>query len=130
MFERSSAGLRDRGAGIAIPVDLRKSLIDRDYLDSDYPFWPAKRRDWIVKQGDTPLGRTLRQQPGEASLDNWSILWKSLRGRVDGNTYREGAPVRSFQQDAAGVRAASRKRSTTGTWPCSATPTRWRTTAG
>jgi 2-polyprenyl-6-methoxyphenol hydroxylase-like FAD-dependent oxidoreductase len=106
VFERSSAGLRDRGAGIAIPVALRESLIARDYLDKNYPFWPAKRRDWIIKQGDVPRGRVLWEQPGEASLNNWSILWKSLRKRVADSDYREGVPVRSFDQDAAGVSVA------------------------
>lgn len=103
VFERSSAGLRDRGAGIAIPVPLRESLIARDYLDSDYPFWPSKRRDWIVKQGDVPGGRVVWQQPGEASLNNWSILWKSLRSRVRDGAYRDGARVQSVKQDDNGV---------------------------
>lgn len=100
VFERSSTGLRDRGAGIAIPNTLRESLIARDYLDADYPYWPAKRRDWIIKSGDLPHGRVLWEQPGEASLNNWSILWKSLRSRVAGDAYRDGAPVASFRQDS------------------------------
>jgi 2-polyprenyl-6-methoxyphenol hydroxylase-like FAD-dependent oxidoreductase len=103
VFERSSTGVRDRGAGIAIPKPLRESLISRDYLDADYPFWPAKRRDWLIKDGDAPLGRVLWQQPGEASLNNWSILWKSLRARVADDVYRDGVAVQSLQQDANGV---------------------------
>jgi 2-polyprenyl-6-methoxyphenol hydroxylase-like FAD-dependent oxidoreductase len=103
VFERSSAGLRDRGAGIAMPVPLRESLIAGDYLDSDYPFWPAKRRDWIVKDGDTPLGRVVWRQPGDASLNNWSILWKSLRARVDDSIYRDGVRVESYEQGPDGV---------------------------
>lgn len=103
VFERSSTGLRDRGAGIAIPNPLRESLISRDYLDADYPFWPAKRRDWITKSGDVPHGRVLWEQPGEASLNNWSILWKSLRSRVADDAYRDGVRFESFSQDANGV---------------------------
>jgi 2-polyprenyl-6-methoxyphenol hydroxylase-like FAD-dependent oxidoreductase len=103
VFERSSTGLRDRGAGIAIPNPLRESLIARNYLDADYPYWPAQRRHWIIKEGNTPTGRVLWEQPGEASLNNWSILWKSLRARVSDHNYRDGTRVESFSQDTAGV---------------------------
>jgi 2-polyprenyl-6-methoxyphenol hydroxylase-like FAD-dependent oxidoreductase len=103
VFERSSSGLRDRGAGIAMPHALRKTLIAEDYLDDGYPFWPAKRRDWIVKLGETRLGRIVWQQPGEAALNNWSILWKSLRSRVEDSVYREGAAIASIGTDGDGV---------------------------
>ncbi len=103
VFERSTTGLRDRGAGIAMPHALRARLIAADYLDADYPFWPAKQRIWMVKDGDTATGRVVWEQPGEASLNNWSILWKSLRSRVADDVYREGERVLSFQHDADGV---------------------------
>ena len=58
---------------------------------------------WLVKLGDDPTGRVLWEQPGEASLNNWSILWKSLRSRVGDETYREGERVLGFRDDADGV---------------------------
>ena len=103
VFERSSTGLRDRGAGIAIPNPLRRELIDRNYLDSGYPYWPAEQRIWLIKDGDKPVGRVLWRQPGSASLNNWSILWMSLRKRVDDSAYRDGTRVTSFDQRADGV---------------------------
>ena len=103
VLERSSSGLSDRGAGIAIPHALRETLIAADYLDADYPYWPAKKRVWLTKNGDSPTGDVLWEQAGEASLNNWSILWKSLRSRVDDSIYREGERVLSFQQDDDGV---------------------------
>lgn len=103
VFERSSSGLRDRGAGIAVPNPLRESLIDRDYLDAGYPFWPAEERLWIIKDGDSPTGRVLWRQPGSASLNNWSILWNSLRRRVDDSVYEDGARVESFGENFEGV---------------------------
>lgn len=106
VFERSSSGLRDRGAGIAIPNPLRKSLIDRDYLDDNYPYWPAEERVWIVNEGEAPIGRVLWRQPGSASLNNWSILWMSLRRRVSDEVYRDGKRVKSFEQSSSGVTLA------------------------
>ena len=103
VFERSSSGLRDRGAGIAVPNPLRESLIERDYLDAGYPYWPAEQRIWLLKDGDAPMGRVLWRQPGSASLNNWSILWMSLRSRVDDSIYRDGARVMSLERNSEGV---------------------------
>ena len=103
VFERSSSGLRDRGAGIAIPNPLRESLIERDFLDADYPYWPAEERIWIVNDGSAPTGRVLWRQPGSASLNNWSILWMSLRSRVPDEIYRDGIRVEELEQSEAGV---------------------------
>ena len=93
VFERSSSALRDRGAGIAIPVSLRESLIAEDFLDEAYPFWPAEGRRWVIGDDASPAGRLLWRQPGQASLNNWSILWKGLRSRVDDDRYRDGSLV-------------------------------------
>lgn len=93
VFERSSVGLRDRGAGIAIPVALRESLIVEGFLDEGYPYWPAEGRRWVIDDGASPAGRLLWRQAGQASLNNWSILWKALRSRVDDDRYRDGSMV-------------------------------------
>lgn len=105
VFERSSTGLRDRGAGIAIPHTLRERLIADDYLDADYPFWPAEERRWVVAEGGNPTGRLLWSQPGKASLNNWSILWRALRSRVDDAVYRDGAVVAGFVDKGDSVEA-------------------------
>lgn len=86
VFERSSGALRDRGSGIAIPVDLRNELIEHDYLPTGYRCWPddstpadirrAGTRRWIIADG-SPAGRLLWEQAsgGAAVYNNWSVLW-------------------------------------------------------
>jgi 2-polyprenyl-6-methoxyphenol hydroxylase-like FAD-dependent oxidoreductase len=103
ILERSSSALRDRGAGIAIPHALREELIAADYLDADYPYWPSEHRLWVVKDGDSPAGRVLWRQRADAALNNWSILWRSLRRRVADARYRDGQEVVSIANSPAGV---------------------------
>jgi len=103
VFERSSSALEDRGAGIAIPSALREELIAADYLDADYPFWRADWRYWVIRDDGEPTGRLLWRQAGQATLNNWSILWSNLRARVDDLSYRDGTAVDGFKSDAGGV---------------------------
>ena len=39
VFERSPAALKDRGAGMAAPVDTIKQLIERDLIDADMSYF-------------------------------------------------------------------------------------------
>jgi 2-polyprenyl-6-methoxyphenol hydroxylase-like FAD-dependent oxidoreductase len=117
VFERSSGALRDRGSGIAIPVDLRNELIEHDYLPAGYRCWPddampddirrAGTRRWIVADGSS-AGRLLWEQPsgGAAVCNNWSVLWQGLRARVPDASYRDGSTVTSVVQDETGVDVA------------------------
>ncbi len=100
VFERSSGALRDRGSGIAIPVDLRNELIEHDYLSAGYRCWPddatpddirrAGTRRWVIADG-SPSGRLLWEQPsgGAAVCNNWRVLWQGLRARVPDASYRD-----------------------------------------
>jgi 2-polyprenyl-6-methoxyphenol hydroxylase-like FAD-dependent oxidoreductase len=114
VFERSSGALRDRGSGIAIPVDLRNELIEHDYLPAGYRCWPddatpddirrGGARRWVIADG-SPAGRLLWEQPsgGAAVCNNWSVLWQGLRARVPDASYRDGSTVTAVAQDDAGV---------------------------
>jgi 2-polyprenyl-6-methoxyphenol hydroxylase-like FAD-dependent oxidoreductase len=103
VLERSSSALRDRGAGIAIPHALRQELTVADYLDADYPFWPSEHRLWVIKDGDEPTGRLLWRQRADASLNNWSILWRALRSRVEDASYHDGRYVVRIENSPSGV---------------------------
>jgi 2-polyprenyl-6-methoxyphenol hydroxylase-like FAD-dependent oxidoreductase len=114
VFERSSGALRDRGSGIAIPVDLRNELIAHGYLPPGYRCWPddatpdnirtAGTRRWVIADG-TPAGRLLWEQPsgGAAVCNNWSVLWQGLRARIPDASYRDGTNVTAIMQDDTGV---------------------------
>lgn len=114
VFERSSGGLRDRGAGIALPGALREELIQHDYLDVGSPCWPerdstgrlasAGSRVWIVADG-SPSGRVLWRQPsgGAVACNSWNGLWQGLRDRVPDSSYRDRSSVVALAQDDDGV---------------------------
>jgi 2-polyprenyl-6-methoxyphenol hydroxylase-like FAD-dependent oxidoreductase len=114
VLERSSGALRDRGSGIAIPVDLRNELIEHGYLPPGYRCWPddatpddirrAGTRRWVIADG-SPAGRLLWEQPsgGAAVCNNWSVLWQGLRARVPDASYRDGTNVTAVMQDDTGV---------------------------
>ena len=113
VFERSSGGLRDRGAGIALPIALRHELVRHDYLDVGSPCWPeiptgriasAASRVWIVADG-SPSGRVLWRQPsgGAVACNSWSVLWQALRDRVPDSSYLDRSSVVAIAQHDDGV---------------------------
>lgn len=93
ILERSSAGLQDRGSGIAMPPPLRDEMVEHGYLPSDYPSWPAAGRRWYLADG-SPDGALCWHQPGPARTNNWGTLWRGLRSNVpDSVRYEDGAEV-------------------------------------
>ena len=102
IFERSSGELRDRGSGIAIPITLRDQLVAAGYLEADYPSCPAAERWWMLADGSR-AGRTLWRQASDAAMNNWGVLWRSLRERIDDSTYHDGVSLESVEQRPEGV---------------------------
>ncbi len=102
VFERSTH-LQDRGSGIATPIPLRDQLIKSGYLDGGYATCPMGNRQWLSKDGSTPLGRLLWKQTSVAASNNWGNLWRSLRSAVPDDIYRAGISVKSFLEDDEGV---------------------------
>jgi 2-polyprenyl-6-methoxyphenol hydroxylase-like FAD-dependent oxidoreductase len=106
VYERTRGMLRDRGAGIAIPVGLLQELVSAGYLDSDMPWCPVSERVWLVRDGAAPEGRVLWRQPSLAAMNNWGVLWRTLRSRVPDQAYGQAAPVVGVEVDAAEVTVA------------------------
>ena len=104
VFERSSGMLRDRGSGIIIPIPLRDQLVEAGYLASGYPSCRIRERWWILADG-TPAGRRLWRQPGRAVMNNWGVLWRSLRRHVDDAIYHDGMTLVALEPRPDGVTA-------------------------
>lgn len=103
VYERSRDGLRERGAGITIPVSVREDLVAAGYLD---PAMPARFRDtliWITQDGNSPTGRVVGQQPYPSMIASWQLLWQDLRGRVPAGSYKTGSPVTAISPVSDGV---------------------------
>ncbi len=67
------------------------------------PTFVAKDRLWLTRDGSSPLGRTIWRHPFPAVLNNWAILWRTLRARIPSDIYRSGTPVTAAFRDAEGV---------------------------
>lgn len=103
VYERSRGGLRDRGAGITIPVSVRDDLIAAGYLD---PAMPVRYRDeliWLTRDGEAPAGRVAGRQPYPSAIASWALLWRGLRDRVPAGSYHEDSQVTAVQPDEDGV---------------------------
>ena len=102
VYERSSGVLRDRGSGIAIPLELRRSLVEEGYLAADTPHCTGSGRLWVIADGSAS-GRVLWTQPGPGSTNNWGLLWRAVRASVPVGRYHDGTVVAGFTVDHDGV---------------------------
>jgi 2-polyprenyl-6-methoxyphenol hydroxylase-like FAD-dependent oxidoreductase len=104
VFERSRGELRDRGTGISIAPQLINRLVAADFLPADYPVCHLERRLWYHVDG-TDEGRLIWDQPGKGLLNNWGVLFRNLRSRLDGCpvSYHEGTTVEDFMPEESGV---------------------------
>ena len=104
VLERSRGELRDRGTGISVAPQLIDRLVAADFLPAGYPVCKLERRLWYHVDG-TDAGRLIWDQPGKGLLNNWGVLFRNLRSRVDGSpvSYHEGTTVEEFLPDESGV---------------------------
>lgn len=103
VYERTRGALKDRGAGIAIPVPLREELVATGYLDPAMPVCARTERVWMVRDGDAPNGKVIWRQPSPVVFNNWGVLWRTLRNRVPDEAYREGRAIVGVEPDADGA---------------------------
>lgn len=87
VFERGG-DLRDRGFGIGIPVPVKASLVEAGFLAPDMPARTGSTRFWMISDGDRPLGREVWRQPFPGVVNNWGVLWRTLRDKVPDSAYR------------------------------------------
>ncbi|HSA51883.1 MAG TPA: FAD-dependent monooxygenase [Yinghuangia sp.] len=94
VFERSGNRLEEWGMGLAVNQARYEELAAAGYLDDDIPFVRFRRRRWVVREGDDPLGRELGVQDFAFRGYTWSVLWRELRRRVSGRAvYHPGTTI-------------------------------------
>lgn len=104
VFERAGGELRDRGVGIGVHDARFAELEAAGYMTRDMPWAPLSRRQWIVRDGAEPLGRSITGQPFPFRAYNWGSLWSELRRRVpDGTDFRSQTHVERVETDADGA---------------------------
>jgi 2-polyprenyl-6-methoxyphenol hydroxylase-like FAD-dependent oxidoreductase len=110
LFERTGDELKDRGAGIGIPTAVFDTLVRRNLVDPDTPYFAGR--------GFTRLWRTPREarygylawdQPADLALLNWGVLYRNLRKRVPDSIYRaehRAVGLRTLAHDSVGIELA------------------------
>ena len=86
LWERNGDELKDRGAGIGVPLSVIDELIARDLIDANTPYFTkrATARLWRTEVAQ-PYGYLAWDQPGTLAQLNWGGLYKNLRKRVPGS---------------------------------------------
>ncbi|HEX3408948.1 MAG TPA: FAD-dependent monooxygenase [Candidatus Binataceae bacterium] len=110
LFERTGDELKDRGAGIGTPTAVFESLVRRDLIDADTPYFPGRgfSRRWRTRE-EEPYGHLAWDQPGDLALLNWGVLYRNLRKRVPDHMYqaeRRVVGLRNLGDDRAGIELA------------------------
>ena len=105
IFERSPHALKDRGAGMAAPLDTINTLVERDLIDADMPHFLINEIPHIgLSAADEPYGRVAWRVPVTLMPFNWGDLYRNLRGRVPDKIYHHGRQVTSVS-NAPGQKA-------------------------
>lgn len=110
LFERTGDELKDRGAGIGTPMAVFESLVSRDLVDSDTPYFAGRAftRRWRTPEEER-YGYLAWDQSADLALLNWGVLYRNLRKRVPDRIYRAEHRVvglQVLQHDRVGVELA------------------------
>jgi 2-polyprenyl-6-methoxyphenol hydroxylase-like FAD-dependent oxidoreductase len=106
VLERSQSELETRGSVLGLPGRLIPSLLERNLLTSDFVWRQIPNRQWLVKDGDEPMGRLIWEQPFTISSVSWAALFQGFRNNVPDSSYRKGSEVTAVADDAAGPRVS------------------------
>ncbi|MFG2720845.1 FAD-dependent monooxygenase [Streptomyces sp. NPDC048416] len=105
VYERASGRLADRGVGLAMHNDRYAELEAGGFVTPSMPWLQLTRRRWYVRDGATPMGRTVGTLPFPFRTYNWGPLWAELRARVPESVeFRPGAVVDRLELTDDGVR--------------------------
>ena len=98
VYERSSATLQARGAGIAVLDQTLRYPVERQGIAAAQF---CSSTDWIrFLEAD---GSIRHEQRHRYRFSSWNALYRTLLGGLDPGCYRLGCEVTSFESDDAGV---------------------------
>ena len=105
LWERTGDELKDRGAGIGVPLSAIDELIERDLIDANTPYFTkrATARLWRTEVAQ-PYGYLAWDQPGALAQLNWGGLYKNLRKRVPDSVYNFDHQVAALHNSSSSVR--------------------------
>lgn len=111
LFERTGEELKDRGAGIGTPMTVFQSLVGRDLIDANTPYFPGRAftRRWRTP-AEPRYGYIAWDQPADLALLNWGALYRNLRKRVPDAVYHvehRAAGLRMLGANRVGVELAN-----------------------
>jgi 2-polyprenyl-6-methoxyphenol hydroxylase-like FAD-dependent oxidoreductase len=110
IYERSAGELQDRGVGIAIPVTLRAGLAAAGYLAATMPVHQIAERLWVVRdpeprnERERAFGRVAFRQPFPGVINNWGILWRTLRAALPDEIFIAETSVTAADAGVDGAR--------------------------
>jgi 2-polyprenyl-6-methoxyphenol hydroxylase-like FAD-dependent oxidoreductase len=104
VFERATAGLRERGVGVALNTERFEELAAAGFVDDSVPWTAVDSRRWFTQGGGSALGREIANMEFRARTYNWGSLWHELRGRLPRPVdYRVGAAAVEVRDDEGGA---------------------------
>ena len=110
LFERTGDELKDRGAGIGVPTAVFDTLVRRDLVDPNTPYFAGRGFTRLWRTPEEPrYGYLAWDQPADLALLNWGVLYRNLRKRVPNSIYRaehRAVGLRAVAKDSVDVELA------------------------
>jgi len=99
ILERTGEEIKEKGAGIGMPLALSKTLKDRDLIDRDMVLLTITSFPRLWKsEKDERFGYLAWKQPSEFVVTNWGNLFNNLRKRVPDGAYHINKEVTSIKE--------------------------------
>lgn len=98
VFERSTAELEARGAGIAVLDDTVRYFVEHDVLDVEEVCTSAAWLRYVDPDGSTSYEERRRYR-----FSSWNTIYRALLRCFDRDRYRLGTEVVGFEQDEDAV---------------------------
>jgi 2,6-dihydroxypyridine 3-monooxygenase len=93
VFERSTAELESRGAGIVVLDTTLRYFRERTDLDVDRITTSTGFLRYLDRRGDV-----IYEEPRRYRYSGWHTIYRALLGRLDPGTYRLGSEMVGFEQ--------------------------------